>query len=210
MNTTLLPQLASATLETVLNYFIQTTLHSDKPLGKLSGQVLRITVTTDALLPKVLSRFLCFSSQQIDVLQDYAGEVDCSLTLKPNALRELGDKRQLARLINERLVIVEGNVQVLEDFNALVAFLETDPAEILSRYLGDVPAQFLVNAAQSLRRNFQQNFAQSGQFWQQRVTDELPIAAAPLAVTNFCDEVNALAADATKFEEKFQRWLNER
>lgn len=209
MNTTLLPQLANATLETVLNYLIQTTPNSAKPLAKLHNQVLSITLTS-SLLGQNITRFLCFGANHVDVLGEYAGDVDCALQLKPSALRELGDKRQLARLINERLVIVEGNVQVLEDFNALLAFLETDPAEILSRYLGDVPAQFLVNSVNSLRRNFQQKCDKSGAVWQQRLTDEMPIAAAPLAVANFCDDVNALASDVAKFEEKFQRWENKR
>nr|WP_245872565.1 SCP2 sterol-binding domain-containing protein [Avibacterium endocarditidis] len=80
------------------------------------------------------------------MLNRYEGEVDCAVSLNAQLLFKMPSKQQLSRYLNDQSIQLQGDLQVLQDFTALLEFLEKDPAELLSPFVGDVIAQSAVDS----------------------------------------------------------------
>ncbi|EJS86703.1 hypothetical protein AAUPMB_16977, partial [Pasteurella multocida subsp. multocida str. Anand1_buffalo] len=86
-------------------------------------------------MQKIDLPIIFFSSQRIELLSRYEGETDCAVDIAPSLLFHLPKKSQLSQFINDKSIYLQGDLQVLQDFVALIEFLEKDPAELLSPYL---------------------------------------------------------------------------
>lgn len=203
LKTQLMPaQLINAGLETLLNYLIKNTAHTENYFYKLNGKILALH----------LQRFdfpiyFVFSQDRIEVLHDYQGEVDARVSLARNMPFTIPQKSQLSQLINNQQLSLEGDLQVVQDFTALLEFLEKDPAEILSRYLGDVPAHMLVESVRELRQCLINKGTQSQKYWGERLTEEWCLLAPSLAVIDFCQQVEELATKTAELEQKLSQFL---
>lgn len=196
----MLPQLINGTLERVLNYLIQRTDDCEPYLRKLNHKILQVK-----LQKFDLPFYFIFSPQRIDLLNQYEGESDCAIDIAPNLLLHLPKKAQLSQFINDRSILLQGDLQVLQDFVALIEFLEKDPAELLSRYIGDVPAQSAVDFLNKLRHIMQHKLSQSQQFWGERLTEEWQVISPSLAIADFCDQVKILEKDTALLEQKINK-----
>lgn len=196
----MLPQLINGTLESVLNHFIQHTTQCELYLRKLNNKVLQVK-----LQKLELPIYFFFSSQRIDLLNQYEGESDCAINIAPSLLLHLPKKSQLSQFINDKSILLQGDLQVLQDFVALIEFLEKDPAELLSRYIGDVPAQSAVDFFKKLHQIMQHKLSQSQQFWSERLTEEWQVVSPSLAIADFCDQVNTLEKDTILLEQKINK-----
>ncbi|WP_245853281.1 ubiquinone biosynthesis accessory factor UbiJ [Pasteurella oralis] len=196
----MLPQFMNGALESALNYLIQHTNYCEPYLRKLNNKVLQVK------LQKLgLPFYFIFSPQRIDLLSHYEGESDCAIDIAPNLLLHLPKKAQLSQFINDRSILLQGDLQVLQDFVALIEFLEKDPAELLSRYIGDVPAQSAVDFLNKLCHIMQHKLSQSQQFWGERLTEEWQVISPSLAIADFCDQVKTLEKDTALLEQKIQK-----
>ena len=201
--TLMLPQVGNAAIETVLNYLINRTPKADKYLTKLKGQVLAINIE------KVeFTWYFIFSEQKIDVLKNYEGDTDCHITIAPSLLFKLPKKNEISENINNKSLHISGNLETLQYFVALLEFLEKDPAELLSPYLGDVVSQSAVSLLQNLTSVLKQRCEQSQVFWSERLSEELQVLAPKLAVIDFNDQVEILVEHADKVADKLQQLEN--
>lgn len=183
----MLPQLLNAGLETGLNALIKRSQDISPLLRKLNGKILAVN-----LVRLQQQFFLIFSQQRVDILQHYAGEPDCSVEISPKLLLKFPKKSDLSQYINDKSIILQGDLQVLQDFAGLMEQLEKDPAELLSPYLGDVASQSAVNFARVLLGGLKQHSQTSGRYWSERLTEEYQLVAPALAIAHFCDEVKIL------------------
>lgn len=183
----MLPQLVNAGLETALNGLISRSQGISPILRRLNGKILAVNLSRFQQ-----QLFLVFSLQRVDILQHYEGEADCSVEISPNLLLKFPKKAELSRYINDKSIILQGDLQVLQDFAGLMEQLEKDPAELLSPYLGDVASQSAVNFARVLLGGLKQHSQTSGRYWSERLTEEYQLVAPALAIAHFCDEVKIL------------------
>lgn len=198
----MLPQILNAGLETAFNHLLKNTAHIEPHLRKLNGKCLLVT------LDKVnISVYFLFSTQQIDVLNQYEVEVDCAVQLSPTLLLKKPEKSQLSQFINDQSIRLQGDLQVLQDFVALVEFLQKDPAELLSHYVGDVVAHSAVTFLKNLACLLQSKFNKSQQFWGERLTEEYEVIAPSLAIEDFCQQVKTLEKQTALLEQKFKQIL---
>ncbi|XWY21495.1 ubiquinone biosynthesis accessory factor UbiJ [Bisgaard Taxon 45] len=201
----MLPQCLCASVETLLNQLIQQTAYCEPHLRKLNNKVLAVK-----LQKLELPIYFFFSLQRIDVLSQYEGEPDCAVDIAPSVLFHLPKKSQLSQFINDKSLYLQGDLQVLQDFVALIEFLEKDPAELLSPYLGDVAAQSAVDFVTKFTQMAKYKLSQSQQFWGERLTEEWQVLSPSLAIADFCDQVNELATQTTYLEQKIDTLFNKK
>lgn len=199
----MLPQLALGGVETAFNALIVRSPHCLPILRKLAGKSLKIQLTQPDLAAIVI-----FSEHRTDWLNHYADEVDCQITLQPNALPKLTDKSQLTALINHKQLILNGDIQVLQHFTTLLDSLEKDPAELLSPFVGDVLAQLSTNIAKGITNKIRQQFQQHQSQLVENLLNERPVLVHRLEAADFYDQVAELAQQADRLAQKFtQRGL---
>lgn len=156
----LFPQLLNGGLEALLNYLLKRTTHSERYLYKLNGKVLKI-----ALQKMDFSLYLLFTERRIDVLNHYDDTPDCLVNISLSLLFNPPTKQQLSDRINDQSIQLQGDLDVLQNFTALMEDLEKDPARLLSPYIGDVLAFSSVNFLQNLTKNLKLRLEQSQLFW---------------------------------------------
>lgn len=193
----MLPQLVNAGLETALNGLISRSQGISPILRRLNGKILAVNLSRFQQ-----QLFLVFSLQRVDILQHYEGEADCSVEISPNLLLKFPKKAELSRYINDKSIILQGDLQILQDFATLMEQLEKDPAELLSPYLGDVASQSAVDFARVLLSGIKQRSQTSGRYWSERLTEEYQLVAPRLAIADFCDEVKILEKQTALLAEK--------
>ncbi|QLB12421.1 ubiquinone biosynthesis protein UbiJ [Bisgaardia hudsonensis] len=193
----LFPQWLNAGLETLLNQLIDRTAHCEPYFHKLNGKVLAIR------LQKLATPIhFIFSEKRIDLLNQYEGDVDCAVTVAPSLLLKMPKKSQISEYINDQSIQLQGDLQVLQDFVGLIEFLEKDPAELISPYVGDVVAHSAVSFLGNFVAIIKQKLTQSEKYWGERLTEEWQLLSPSLAIADFCDQVKILAKQTALLEQK--------
>ncbi|MCW9698693.1 MULTISPECIES: ubiquinone biosynthesis accessory factor UbiJ [unclassified Avibacterium] len=193
----MLPQWLNGALESLLNYLLKRTAHSEIYLRKLNGKVLKIN-----LQQIDFPIYFVFSPQRIDLLNQYEDEVDCTVSLKAQMLMKMPNKQQLSSYLNDQSILLQGDLQVLQDFTALLEFLEKDPAELLSPFVGDVVAQSAVNFLRNFGQMATTKLRQSQQYWGERLTEEWEVISPSLAIDDFNQQVKMLEKRTALLEQK--------
>lgn len=196
----MLPQFAFGAVETAFNTLLNRSPHTSAILRKLAGKILEIQLTSPNL-----HFFILFSEGRTDWLGQYEGETDCSVTLQASALPKLADKTQLSTLINDKSLVLNGDLQLLHHFSTLLDELEKDPAELLSPLIGDVASQALANLGRGIFNQVKQQFSQNSQHLVENLMNERPVLVHRLQVVDFCDQVAELEKQAVRLEEKFAK-----
>lgn len=180
--------LITAGIEGALNVF----LYQDRALKsarqRLQGKVLRIALR-EFSTPLVL----VFSEQQVDVLGQWEGETDCSVTTRLSVLPELRNRQQLTALIRRGDLEVEGDIQVVQNLVSLMDLAEFDPAELLAPYIGDIAAEGLGKIFRTGARIVKKGVERNQRYLAEAVTEEWRMAPGPLEVAWFAEETDALA-----------------
>ncbi|WP_373819157.1 SCP2 domain-containing protein [Glaesserella sp.] len=195
-------QFAVGALETALNALINRSPSALPILRKLDDKILEIQLTQpNAHL------FLFFSESRIDLLGNYEGEASCAIKLEVTALPKLADKTKLTELINNKSLILQGDIQVLQHFTVLLDELEKDPAELLSPFVGDVIAQSSTDFAKGIFDKLKRQFQQDSQYLVDNLLVERPVLVHRLQIADFCDQVSELEQQAVRLEQKFAKLL---
>lgn len=196
----MLPQFAFGAVETAFNTLLNRSPHTSAILRKLAGKILEIQ-----LISPNLHFFILFSESRTDWLGQYEGETDCSVMLQASALPKLADKTQLSTLINDKSLVLNGDLQLLQHFSTLLDELEKDPGELLSPLIGDVASQALTNLGRGIFNQVKQQFSQNSQHLVENLMNERPVLVHRLQVVDFCDQVAELEKQAVRLEEKFAK-----
>lgn len=186
MAMTLTP-LITAGLETALNRILYRDRSLKSARQRLNGKVLTLRLQ-ELSQPLVL----VFSEQQLDVLSDWQDKSDCIVNMRLATLPKLRDRQQLTGLIRSGELEVEGDLQVVQQFSALMDLAELDPAEYLAPWIGDIAAQSISQAAQRAARFLRSDFQRKQGYLGQALTEEWRVAPGALELAWFCEEVDAM------------------
>ena len=201
----MLPQFTLGFIETAFNGLLAHSPYLTQILRKLAGKILQIQLNQ----PNI-TFFIIFSESRTDWLTNYEGDADCCVSLDATALPQLSDKSKLSELINNKTLILTGDIQVLQHFSQLLDQLEKDPAELLSRFIGDVPAQASTDFAKGIFTKVKNQFVQDSQYLVDNLTTERPVLVHRLQLVDFCDQVKELEQQAVRFEQKFAKVINQK
>ena len=178
----------TAGIEGGLNAFLYRDRALKSARQRLQGKVLRV-----ALREFSTPLILIFSERQVDVLGQWEGETDCSVTTRLSVLPELRNRQQLTALIRRGDLEVEGDIQVVQNFASLMDLAEFDPAELLAPYIGDIAAEGLSKVFRSGARIVKKSVGRNQRYLAEAVTEEWRMAPGSLEVAWFAEETDALA-----------------
>lgn len=192
-------QLATAAIELALAQVTKLSPKSEVHLMPLRGKQLQVTLDE---LPWPL-RF--HFSEQIDVLavseQDMSlSKADCSLELSLSTLKKLQDTSQITSLIQQKALVLEGDIQVAQQFSEWVKSLDIDIEELLSRYTGDVVAHTAIRGLKDVGAKLRRHGEAIKDMLRDAALEEKPVAAHPFALEKFSRDVEALRSDAARLE----------
>ncbi|WP_312074149.1 SCP2 domain-containing protein [Atlantibacter sp.] len=192
--------LITAGIEGVMNTF----LYQDRALKsarlRLQGKVLRIALR-EFSTPLVL----IFGEKQVDVLGQWEGETDCSVTTRLSVLPELRNRQQLTALIRRGDLEVEGDIQVVQNLVSLMDLAEFDPAELLAPYIGDIAAEGLGKVLRTGAKLVKKSVKRNQRYLAEAVTEEWRMAPGPLEIAWFAEETDALSRSLDALISRLER-----
>lgn len=192
--------LLTASLESALNQILYRDRSLKAARQRLSGKSLAIELAE----MKHAVTFV-FSDRQVDVIGDWADRPDCTVKTRFATLPKLRDRQQLTSLIRSGELEVEGDLQVVQQFSALLDLAELDPAEYLAPWIGDIAAQGI---SQLARRGFQairRDVKRKQSYLAQTLTEEWRVAPGALELAWFAEEVDALSASLEALEARLNQ-----
>lgn len=182
-----LTPLITAGLETALNRILYRDRGLKAARQRLNGKVLTLRLS-EFSHPLVL----VFSEQQLDVLADWQDRSDCTVITSLKTLPKLRDRQQLTPLIRSGELQVDGDLQVVQQFSALMDLAELDPAEYLAPWVGDIAAQDISQRSQQALRFFRGEVQRRQDYLGQAITEEWRVAPGSLELAWFSEEVDAM------------------
>ena len=193
--------LVTAVVETTLNTLIKDDDDLVKRVTRLKGQSIQIHL-------REFNKSLTFIfSHQLDVLANYEGVADCSLSLNLSVLPELREQANITRLIKQDKLELEGDIQLAQKFAQLMTDCKPDLEEWLSRVTGDVVAHTLVQSAKGAVGFVSSQMKKHQDHLGQVLTEEWKMAPAPLEIAAFCDQVDDVRSAADKLAVRIERLL---
>lgn len=190
-----LTPLLTAGLETALNQILYRDRGLKAARQRLNGKSLAI-VLAELRQPLIF----IFSDRQVDVLGEWNDKPDCTVKTQISTLRKLRDRQQLTSLIRSGELEVEGDLQVVQHFSALIDLAELDPAEYLAPWTGDVVAQGISQFARRSVQFIRGDVQRKQDYLGQALTEEWRLAPGALEAAWFAEEVDALSRDLALME----------
>lgn len=140
----------------------------------------------------------------IRVRARYQAEADTRLSVTPLGLLRLATEAGEEALFGGEISI-EGDTELGQQFQDLLAAVEVDWEERLSRFTGDLIAHQIGDTARDVRRLLQRGAATLRQDLSEYLQEELRLLPAPIELRNFLDEVDRLRMDVDRVEARIRR-----
>ncbi|WJV54143.1 SCP2 domain-containing protein [Prodigiosinella aquatilis] len=195
----LMPVLIAA-LETAFNQLLFRDRSMKAARQRLHGKTLRIDVA-ELGTPLVL----VFTEHHLDIVSQWDDVPDCHLQTRLSALMKLRDRQHLSALMRSDELIVEGDIQVIQQFIGLLDLAEFDPAEWLAPYLGDVVAEGLSQAAHKTVGALTRTLCRQQHYLSETLTEEWRLVPGKLEGLWFQDEVTALEQSVSALTERLAK-----
>jgi ubiquinone biosynthesis protein UbiJ len=190
----------TATLETLLNQAILLDPETPARLAPMHGKVIQLDLQGMAS-----SLYLIPDPNGIQILNEFEGEADCCLRGSAIDLMRMRGTRESTDQLFKGAVTIEGDSTLAHQFGAVLADLDIDWEEQLSRLTGDIAAHEIGNLVRKasdwrarLHRTTEQNL-------QEYLQEELRLLPAPYEISTFLNEVDQLRDDAERLEARVQR-----
>ncbi|CAM3756381.1 ubiquinone biosynthesis accessory factor UbiJ [Xenorhabdus thuongxuanensis] len=187
----------TAFLETTLNHLLYREAVLKPVRLRLAGKILSIKLK-EIETPLIL----IFSEKRVDVLSQWSEPVDCSMKATFPALLKLQDRQCLSSLINSGEIIIEGDMQVIQQWSALLDMSEWDPAHYLSPYVGDIVAEGITRMMKKSFEFASNTIARKKTYFTESLTEEWEMVPSALEVAYFSEEVNAVANQMNQLEKR--------
>ncbi|NRN28222.1 SCP2 domain-containing protein [Photorhabdus heterorhabditis subsp. aluminescens] len=196
MNSTLMPVL-TAVMETSLNHMLYR-----EPVLRLARIRLMGKVLSIELKEMNTPLTLIFSEKQVDVLSQWTESADCTVKTNFSVLLKLRDRQQLSRLLNNGEIVIEGDMQVVQQWSALLDMVEWDLAHYLSPYVGDIAAEGINQVIKKGFQFFSGSIACQKNYLVETLTEEWKLVPNKLEVAHFSEEVSVLTEDIRQIEQR--------
>ena len=162
-------------LETALNQFLAMDDHLEQYLTPIAGKVIALHIT-----PFDETLYLAPVHDRIQLLENYVGEVDASLSGSLSALGLMGLSATPMRSLFKGDVKIEGDTQLAHKFQRLFEKLDINLQAKLARFTGDAVAERLTGLMRGSRAWTQQtltSFRLNLEEFLQEETRDLPAKA---------------------------------
>lgn len=189
----------AAVIETALNGYLALDPEVRSRCAALDGSVI-------AMQLKGLELTLYFlpTTDRIDVLGHYEGKPDTLLTGTPASLFRLAVVRSEEQLFNSG-VEFHGDTEKGERFRDILASVDIDWEELLSRVTGDAIAHQMGNMARSLTATTTQGLTSLQEDVSEYLREESRLVPTAIEVNNLLEEIDTVRLDTDRLEARIQR-----
>lgn len=195
----MLKTLTTASLETIINRYLQLDPQSFAKLNNFAGKVILIT------LPEWNMQFyLLITTDSIVLLNQYEGQADTTIKGSPFALLRLANTDQA----NFSEVSIEGDMELGQQIRHLLRNVDIDWEEHLSKLTGDIVAHQIGNTARRLlnwSKETKNNLRQDLADYLTEQTMQLPHR---LEIEDFLQQVSETRDAAERLHAKFELYCN--
>ncbi len=193
--------LALASLEKAVNALLALDPVARERLARHHGRVVGIHLRG----LEITLHFVPDEQGRLQIQGDIEGEPDALISGSPLDLIRSGDTAAgSARLFSGR-VQIEGDTALAHDFGAILAGLEIDWEELLSKLTGDLVAHEAGVAARRLRRYLEESGDRLARDLGEYLTEEARLLPTRAEVEEFVEAVDVLRDDAERLEARIRR-----
>ena len=151
MSRLLLPQVATATLELIMNKALALNNNKSVSFSAVAQKTLTLAL---AELPFTL----CFTvnttaNQAVVIVRSSAEFSDCTINTSINTLNKLKAQQSLTQLIKQDELDVTGDIKIAQQFANIAQSLEIDWQTELAKHLGDVPTHKLLQFGNKITKS---------------------------------------------------------
>ena len=202
---TAIPDAALAALESALNRYIGLDPEGAARLAALQGRLICVELrgfgTRFYLIP---------GPDGLQLFGAYEGEPDCLLRGTPLALARLGLAERKEDQLFGGEVEVEGDTHLAQDFGAVIAGLDVDWEEQLSRLVGDPVAHQVGEGARALGTWGRKSADTLTQDLKEYLQEEARLLPTDYEVRAFLDRVDTLRDDVERLAARVERLARRR
>ncbi|MDO6685581.1 MULTISPECIES: ubiquinone biosynthesis accessory factor UbiJ [unclassified Agarivorans] len=190
--------LISAGVEALSNQVLALDDTSQARRSQLAGKVLAIKIQP---LPCF---YFVISEQQLDVLNQFEGQADCSLNLSLFTLAELKQADKIPSLIKQDKLQLEGDIKLAQQFADLFLQLDPDFEEKLSQRVGDVAAYQIVSKGRMVAEALKSLFNKTPEKFTELASEEWKLLVGQLEYQTWQQQVQTLAKDLDSLAVRIQ------
>ena len=169
-----------------------------------NSQLLRDKIILLHITGLAIDLYSVVGSEDIQVLGEYAGTPDATISGSLGSLVRLGTSEDSASAMLESDVEISGDLRVAEGFSRLLSEASIDWEELLSKLIGDIPAY----QTGSTVRKGNEWVAQTADAMKQNVaeylSEESRMVPAKAEVKGFMEEVDVIRMDADRLEARIK------
>lgn len=189
----------AAVIETALNGYLALDPEVRSRCAALDGSVIAMQLKGIAL-----TLYFLPTTDRIDVLGHYEGKPDTLLTGTPASLFRLAVVRSEEQLFNSG-VEFHGDTEKGERFRDILASVDIDWEELLSRVTGDAIAHQMGNMARSLTATTTQGLTSLQEDVSEYLREESRLVPTAIEVNNLLEEIDTVRLDTDRLEARIQR-----
>ena len=191
----------AAALESAFDLYLKQDPQSLQRCADMTGKCIAMALSGTGLIFYFLP-----DGDGVQVLSQYEGDVDTLLTGSPLGFARLGlDSREDA--LFQGAVQIEGDTEIGQQFQDIIAASDWDWEEQLSKVTGDIVAHQagkLLHQAQRFARDSSNTFADNSSEYLQEEAQLLPTR---IEVKYFLDDVDQLRSDVDRLNARVDRLI---
>jgi ubiquinone biosynthesis protein UbiJ len=157
----LLPQVLSATIETIINKALLLNINRSVNNGALES--LNQTTLTVHLVELNFPLSLTVNAEDLNypiIVGAMIERSNCTISTSLSTLKKLKAEQQFTQLIKAGELDVEGDIKVAQQFANIAQHLEIDWQSELAKHLGDVPTHKLLEFGNKITKKFKKTSKQ--------------------------------------------------
>lgn len=190
----LLQQFAFAIVEPLINKLLKYDHQAANKLPKLEGKSFAISLSDLKFQLKI-----SVSQGQVG-LSTNIEHSDCHVTTQVDQIKNMSQAAQITQLIKQDKLILEGDLQVAQQFSELLMNNNINWQSLLSQYIGDANAYRVQQLITKLANIINQQLNDASYALSTGLTDEMQVSVSSNQMQQFSDDVDQLSADIARFE----------
>lgn len=190
----MLSQFAFATLESAINQLLKLDPDAQQALRAMHPKVVEIQLQNTG----ITLYFIPDAQGEVQILQHYEGEADCSLIGSPFDLMRANDQREGTRLLFAGEVEIVGDRDLAQAFSQLFSNLDLDWEEQLAKWIGDISAHQIGESVRAGKRRLDDSQQRLEQNLSEYLSEELQLLPHRFQVEDFIHDIDLLREDVDR------------
>ncbi|ALO33514.1 hypothetical protein CMT41_01355 [Colwellia sp. MT41] len=191
----LLPQVATATLEFIINKALA--LNHNKAISFAALKQKTLTLELAELSFPLSFTVNTSDSSAVVIVRSQTDSSDCTIKTSIKALKKLKAKKSLTQLIKQDELDVSGDIKIAQQFAHITQSLAIDWQSELARHLGDVPTHKLLQFSDKISKSISATVKQIETDISEYLVHEKRLLVTISEVTAFNRQAKQLASEVS-------------